>query len=228
MTLKVYLDLVSQPCRSLYMVLKASNTPFQMESIELFKGQHLQEDYLKITPLHKIPAITENGMNLIESVAILRYLDATGRINEKWYPKEPMKRAKVDEYLEWHHINMRAVFFTLFQRKIIFPKFFNKVTSPESLAKFDEAAYNALDTFIEHWLGDKPFITGNNITAADLWASCEIDSLPAVKINPFSDGREKLADYIVRVKNGASPWYEESLEKLTKTFKAQKGEKSKM
>lgn len=42
------------------------------------------------------------------SVAILRYLCRTYNVADHWYPKDSVKQARVDEYLEWQHTNTRA------------------------------------------------------------------------------------------------------------------------
>lgn len=41
------------------------------------------------------------------SVAILRYLSRTYNVADHWYPKDSVKQARVDEYLEWQHTNTR-------------------------------------------------------------------------------------------------------------------------
>lgn len=42
------------------------------------------------------------------SIAILRYLCRTFDVADHWYPKNIEKQARIDEYLEWQHLNTRA------------------------------------------------------------------------------------------------------------------------
>lgn len=73
--------------------------------IDLSKKEQLKEDYLKINPNHKIPAIKDNDpiygekpLVLFESGAILLYLaDKTKR----FIPQEPYLRNQVIEWLFW-------------------------------------------------------------------------------------------------------------------------------
>ena len=44
---------------------------------------------------------------LCESHAMMRYLCTTREVPDNWYPKDAKKRAKCDEYLDWHHTNLR-------------------------------------------------------------------------------------------------------------------------
>ncbi|KAF7687144.1 hypothetical protein HF521_014372 [Silurus meridionalis] len=39
--------------------------------------------------------------------AILKYLSAAYCVPDHWYPQQPQKRARVDEYTAWHHMNTR-------------------------------------------------------------------------------------------------------------------------
>lgn len=43
----------------------------------------------------------------IFSTAILRYLCDSRNLADHWYPSDLKKRAKIDEYLSWHHTNLR-------------------------------------------------------------------------------------------------------------------------
>ena len=49
------------------------------------------------------------------SVAIFRYLCGKYSIPDNLYPKDLVKRAKVDEYLEWQHMNTRYFYIPVFK-----------------------------------------------------------------------------------------------------------------
>lgn len=56
----------------------------------------------------RVPAIIDDGVNIVESIAILRYLCRKYTVLDHWYPKNIKAQSKVDEFLEWHHIGLRA------------------------------------------------------------------------------------------------------------------------
>lgn len=64
-----------------------------------------------INPTGRIPAIKDNanGVVLYESPAILQYLaDRYGK--QQYYPSDVRQRAKINEYLHWHHEHTRFVY----------------------------------------------------------------------------------------------------------------------
>ena len=132
MPLTYYYDLMSQPCRAVYIFLKASAIPFQAKEVALRKLEHLTDDYAQINPFRKVPAIDDSGFILTEryssrererdescssSAAILAYL-ADKHQKHHWYPGDLKERARVNEYLHWQHLNLRASGSMLFQSKV--------------------------------------------------------------------------------------------------------------
>ena len=56
-----------------------------------------------------MPAIVDGDFVLFESHAILRYLQGKYGKTDHWYPSTDLaKRAKIDQYLDWHHTNLRV------------------------------------------------------------------------------------------------------------------------
>jgi glutathione S-transferase len=52
------------------------------------------------------------------SVGILRYLCREKNVPDHWYPKDSKQQAKVDEYLEWQHLDTRLSCAMYFQYKV--------------------------------------------------------------------------------------------------------------
>ena len=94
-----------------------SITCFNKVSSVIHTGEHLQnEDFAKVSPSKTVPAIDDNGFALSESAAIMTYLVDKYSLPDHWYPRDPKRRARVDEYMHWHHGNLRYV------ARLFFPK----------------------------------------------------------------------------------------------------------
>ena len=63
----------------------------------------------------QVPIIVHGDVTIRDSNAALRYICRTHDIADHWYPKDPLKQARVDEYLHWNHLNTRANLAMYFQ-----------------------------------------------------------------------------------------------------------------
>ncbi|TSK72026.1 Glutathione S-transferase theta-3 [Bagarius yarrelli] len=66
MVLEIYLDLFSQPCRSVYIFAKKNNIPFEYKKLSLMAGEHYGEEFGKINMMRKVPAIRDGDFCLGE------------------------------------------------------------------------------------------------------------------------------------------------------------------
>lgn len=74
MTLKLYIDLMSQPSRALYIFFKTCNIPFERKLVKLKNLEQYTPEFEKINPLKKVPAIEHNGFNLAERYYVFLFL----------------------------------------------------------------------------------------------------------------------------------------------------------
>ncbi|NXR09956.1 GSTT1 transferase, partial [Semnornis frantzii] len=198
MGLELYLDMLSQPCRAVYIFARANNIPFEFKRVDLLKGQHRTEEFQKVNLLMTIPALKEDSFTLAESIAILLYLARKFKTPDHWYPAELQKRARVDEYLSWQHTNMRAKANDLLCYKMLVPVITGKPVPAEKMQTLTEELNVVLNQFEQKFLQDKPFIAGTEVSLADLLALEEIIQNLIVGHDLF-EGRAKLAAWRKRV-----------------------------
>uniref|UniRef100_T1IZ07 glutathione transferase n=1 Tax=Strigamia maritima TaxID=126957 RepID=T1IZ07_STRMM len=208
MALKVYYDLMSQPARSLIIYLKYCKIPFTECPIALRNGEHLSEDYAKINRFKKVPAIDHNGFKLAESVAIFRYISREFPAAEKLYPKNSQSQAKIDEFLEWHHINLRGSAAMYFMTKAILPRMTGKPVDENQLKSYGKKIEEAVNTIETLFIRNQPFLTGNEISVADVLAACELEQPLSVGYDIYG-GHEKMSEWMKRVQNALQPYYNE-------------------
>ena len=98
-----------------------------------------------------MPAISDGDINLFESHTILRYLHETRNLPDHWYPKDPRKRAKVDEYLDWHHNGLRLGAGGYLFRKYLSP-LTGKPAPKEAIQESIVIFQKALTLMEKYWL----------------------------------------------------------------------------
>lgn len=81
MVLTVYGSPFSTCTARVVTVLKEYNVPYELKIVDLSKGEHKSESYVKIQPFGQIPYIVDNGFVLYESRAIARYIAVKYRAN---------------------------------------------------------------------------------------------------------------------------------------------------
>ncbi|XP_058062026.1 glutathione S-transferase 1-1-like [Anopheles bellator] len=169
-----YLPL-SAPCQSVMLVAKALNVQLNLKELDLFAGEHLKPEFLKLNPQHTIPTLVDNDVVLWESRAIVTYLCEKYGKNDKYYPRDAKKRAMVNQRL----------FFdmgTLYQRfsQAFYPAIMRgEEVDPELVAKLDEAL-----EFLEVFLEKTSFVAGDNLTIADM---CVLASITTIDVTVGHD-----------------------------------------
>ncbi|KAF5290518.1 hypothetical protein FQA39_LY03622 [Lamprigera yunnana] len=210
MAFKLYFDALSQPSRALLILLQTSKIPFTKCPVNLGKGEHLTEEYKNnVSRFQKLPVISHGEYRLTESIAILRYLSREAEIPANLYPKDSKEQARVDEYLEWQHLNIRAMCSLYFIKKFVEPLLTGVEADKQKIDAYERRMITCLDDFENLWLKSGPFITGDKLTAADIWAACEVEQPRIAGYDP-EVGRPILSKWLNNVRKSLSPHYEEA------------------
>ncbi|XP_009600810.1 glutathione S-transferase T1-like isoform X1 [Nicotiana tomentosiformis] len=214
MTLKLYVDRMSQPSRALLIFCKLNGIDFEEVYINLSKRQHLSPEFKEVNPMKQVPAIMDGRFKLFESHAILRYLAcAFPGVADHWYPADLYKRAKVDSVLDWHHSNLRRgaaayVFSTVFAPAFGLP------LNQQAAAEAEKVLLASLAKIESVWLQKKGrFLLGSGQPSiADLSLVCEIMQLEVLDskdreriIGPYN----RVLKWIDDTKNAMEPHFQE-------------------
>ncbi|TKS69384.1 Glutathione S-transferase theta-1 [Collichthys lucidus] len=177
MALELYLDLYSQPCRSVYIFAKKNNIPF---------------DFRRLSLLDVIGGVC------LCSIAILLYLAEKFQTPDFWYPADLQQRARVNEYLSWQHMAIRMHGSKMFWLRLLIPKVLGVEVPQDKLDAALEDLNGSLKLIEEKFLQDRPFIAGDHISLADLVAIVEVMQPVGSGLDVF-EGRPKLSAWRDRV-----------------------------
>ncbi|KAL3331323.1 hypothetical protein AABB24_034912 [Solanum stoloniferum] len=214
MTLKLYVDRLSQSCREVIIFCKLNGIDFEEVYIELSKRHQLSPEFREINPIQQIPAIMDGKFKLSESHAILRYLAcAFPRIADHWYPADLYKRAKVESVLDWQRTTFPRgpdsfVFYSVLAPTVGLP------LNTKAAARTEKNFIASLAMIESVWLQKKGrFLLGSDQPSiADLSLACEIMQLEVLDekdreriLGPF----KRVLKWLDDTKNAMAPHFKE-------------------
>lgn len=92
--LKFYYHPQSPLSRRVWIVLLEKEIPFTSAIVNLKDGEQFRPDFLAISPFHHVPVIIDDGLRVLESLAILDYLESKYP-QHPLLPNDPLRLAKV-------------------------------------------------------------------------------------------------------------------------------------
>lgn len=167
--LKFYYNPVSGNARRVWVALLEKQIPFEPISIDL-GGEQFGNDFTAVNPLQRIPVIIDNRVRVIESLAILDYLEAKYPI-PSLMPIDPESVATV-RMVEMIAINELQPAALLLTRPLV-----GLDVDARQLNAAKERVTSVVQ-FYEHLLGDRAYFVGEGITLADIVAGTLVPSLP--------------------------------------------------
>lgn len=213
----LYVHPISQPSNACLLLVRAARVPPSrviVHVVALEKGEHKSPEFLAINPSGAVPALTDGAsFGMGESHAILRFLCERLGLADHWYPREPHARARVDEYLDWHHSHTR--------RGV--PYFFHKYMAvkfnmtPDTLRRAEgRAMYESAARHIEScFLSRSRWVGGEQISIADLSCYAELGPMQYDdELGPMLDELPQLSAWLRRM--SAQPWHDEVMSEVAK------------
>ena len=162
MGLKLYWMPISQPARCVAWALEHAGVEYESVNVMPGKDTRTAEYMEKSGGIGTVPMIEDDGFFLSESHAILTYL-AEKHGDWELYPSDIRGRAKVQQYFNWHHRNVRNITTNMFAPAMRPDLGLAPAPLPTSAMKTVEA-----------WLSKSEWIAGDAPTLADLSAYCDI------------------------------------------------------
>ncbi|XP_017493445.1 PREDICTED: glutathione S-transferase 1-like [Rhagoletis zephyria] len=189
----------SAPSRAVLLTLKALNVPFEYKILNLLIGEHRTPEYLAINPHGTVPTLSDDGEIFTDSHAIITYLVDKYAAEDSLYPKDLVKRAKINQFLFYE----ATVVFERTFRNISRPLFNNNNVVP--YAKI-EAVYQVYEQ-LEKFLKEHSYVAGDQLTVADFSIVATITTL-FVFAHLDAVRYPKIANWVKRLEE--LPYYAEA------------------
>lgn len=147
-----------------HIALEESGLPFTAKMVKIREGQHKSENYLRINPWGKIPAMLINGEVLTEAHAILSLIADLAPAEKNLLPRDdPLKRAHAHEWMNFLSATVHIAFRPLFRP--------NYLISDESLypklREIGVPTYRKTLSEVESRLRGKTWALGDRYTVVD-------------------------------------------------------------
>uniref|UniRef100_A0A8C6U4E1 glutathione transferase n=1 Tax=Neogobius melanostomus TaxID=47308 RepID=A0A8C6U4E1_9GOBI len=228
--LELYADLLSQPCRAVHILLNCTGTAHKLRTVALRKGEQRSPDFTKLNPLQKVPVLVDDGFVLTESDAILKYLVSRCGLADHWYPADPRRRARVDEYTAFHHTHTRPHAAKVFILEVLIPAQTRSPVDAPALNRALSDLDQTLDLIQSMFLRRQAFLCGTDVSVADLLCVCELMQ-PLGGDRDVLESRPLLRSWRSRVQSAVGPAFDNAhsvLYAVRERFKARPTDQAKL
>ena len=172
--LKFYYNPISANARRVWVTLLEKQILFEPILVNL-DGDQRSEDFTAINPLQRIPVVIDNGFRIVESLAILDYLEAK-------YPTPSLMPSEIDAIATVRMVEMIAInelqplMITLMKQLV------GLEVNPDKIEN-DRQRITTIIQFYENLLAGHSYFVNNQITLADIVAGTLVPSLPQLGLS---------------------------------------------
>jgi glutathione S-transferase len=188
--IKLYHIPLSFNSRRVWIALIEKGLDFELIEMNL-NGDQMTPEFLKLNPFHHIPVLVDGDFRVIESFAILDYLEAK-------YPDPPLLPQNPEAIAVTKMVQMVTVneFVALALQPLMRKSMLLGELSEDQLTKATQQTQTVL-TFFEELLGDHPFFGGETLSIADIVAGTTIPWLKMLgfDLEPYG----KIQGWIARL-----------------------------
>jgi len=192
--MKVYGHPMSTATRMVLTTLAEKGREAELVLVDLTKGEHKHPAHLERHPFGVIPVLEDDGLQLYESRAIVRYLDRK-LAGTALTPSDAQSYGRMEQYISVEHS-----YFTPAAMKVIWERLFKAILgggAPDE-ARIEEGLKGVERVFgiIDPVLGKQPYLAGEAFSLA------EVCWMPYMDFFVSAGGGALLGDH----KNVAAWW----------------------
>jgi glutathione S-transferase len=157
--LKFYYNPLSPNARRVWLTLLEKQIPFEPAVIKM-DGDQYQPEFLAINPFHHIPVLVDDGFRILESIAIMDYLEAK-------YPTPALLPSDPEAIA-------RVRMAQLVTANEFFPKVIPLICEEKDSPQWQQAQQDVPFAFMSELLGERPYFGGDTLSLGDIVAGIAI------------------------------------------------------
>jgi glutathione S-transferase len=195
--IKVYHSRRARSARVIWL-LEELSVPYEIAPIEFNPAALKSPEYLKLHPLGLVPVVQDGEHTIFESGAILEYLlESYGEGRLAPAAKSPGRAL----YLQWFHYGEATL--SRYMSDIVRQRF-RETDTPEFMIEHSRAHFAKAVAVVDRALADKPYICGEDFSAADIMIAYGLVMARIIRELPAEFAN--VAAYMARLKE--RPCYE--------------------
>uniref|UniRef100_A0A0E0CUS6 glutathione transferase n=1 Tax=Oryza meridionalis TaxID=40149 RepID=A0A0E0CUS6_9ORYZ len=167
----VYGPMISPAVARVAACLLEKDVPFQVEPVDMSKGEHKSPSFLKLQPFGQVPAFKDSLTTVFESRAICRYIcdqyaDSGNKTLMGRKEDGAVGRAAIEKWIEAEGQSFNPPSLAMaFQ--LAFVPFMGRATDMAVVEQNEAKLVKVLDVY-EQWLGENQYFAGDEFSLADL------------------------------------------------------------
>ena len=161
--LKLYHSAQSRSTRPRWL-LEELGEPYELVRIDLGKQEHKTSQYLQIHPHGTVPALVDGDLALMESGAICAYLADRFPAKRLAPPAGTRERGPYYQWMFYAAVTLEPPVLQVFMHTVRLPE----AERSAALAEQGRTAFAQIAEVITKSLGRKPFLLGDQFSAADV------------------------------------------------------------
>ncbi len=172
--MKLYTTTLAPNPRRVRIFMEEKGIEMPVQEISIMEGEHKQEEYKKISPSSKVPALElDDGTIITESMAICRYLELL-HPEPALFGSSKVEQAKIEMESRRIELELMLPIASAFRHTHPAAAALENPQIEEYGIAQRENAINRLNLLDEE-LGEQKFIAGDDYSVADITALCAID-----------------------------------------------------
>ncbi len=177
--IKLYGFKPSFPVNRVRLCLNAMGVEYEHIPVNPLAGETQTEEYLKMSPSGKVPALDDDGFTVFESNTIMKYL--CRKYKSDFYPDDIATQVKVDEWLDFTAMHLGDGIVKVLFNKIV-ADMIDAPVNEQSLAE----GYKFIERFlgvIDQQLGSSTYLAGDSLSIADFCLLATIDPAEVIEVD---------------------------------------------